>query len=105
MHSADCLCLLLANSQDAARVVPAKLFEYIATGRPILVIAPKGEVWDILAGYHKAKLCVPNNLDGIVAAMQQVARRQSDVTTPSTVQEFSRPHQAAELAAVLTSVS
>jgi hypothetical protein len=35
---------LLSDVAGAERVVPAKLFEYMAAGRPIWAIAPRGEV-------------------------------------------------------------
>ncbi|WP_438040911.1 glycosyltransferase [Sorangium sp. So ce128] len=56
MRSADALCMLLSDVENAHRVVPAKMFEYLSLGKGILAIAPDGEATDIIkehkAGYH-----------------------------------------------------
>jgi glycosyltransferase involved in cell wall biosynthesis len=43
-------------------VVRAKLYDYLATGVPILAIAPPGEVSDLLARYSPASVNVSGNL-------------------------------------------
>ena len=48
MRSADGLCLLLSDLPEAGRVVPAKMFEYLAVRRPIFAIVPPGEVSSLL---------------------------------------------------------
>ena len=45
---ADVLLLLLADQNGAERVVPAKLFEYMALSKPILAICPDGETDQLL---------------------------------------------------------
>jgi glycosyltransferase involved in cell wall biosynthesis len=40
MRAADALLLSVPDGRNADTVVPAKLFEYLATGRPILVVGP-----------------------------------------------------------------
>ena len=47
-QSADALLLLLADEAGAERVVPAKLFEYLALDKPILAVIPDGESSDLL---------------------------------------------------------
>jgi len=42
MQRADLLLLPVPQGPNADSVIPAKLFEYLATGRPILVIGPNG---------------------------------------------------------------
>jgi glycosyltransferase involved in cell wall biosynthesis len=61
-RSADSLCVLLADVPEAGRVVPAKVFESMAARVPILVIAPRGEVWDLLEGHPAAGLFEPKNV-------------------------------------------
>src|SRR5262249_51986636 len=65
MQSADALCLLLSDLPGADRVIPAKLFEYIAVRKPILAIAPEGDVWDLLRGHPAAFAGRPQDVGGI----------------------------------------
>lgn len=65
MRSADALCLLLSNVEEAARVMPAKTFEYLALQRPILAIAPAGEVTELLGGCPYASTFSPTDVDNI----------------------------------------
>jgi glycosyltransferase involved in cell wall biosynthesis len=46
MRAADALLLL---SSGAAHVVPAKTYEYLATGKPLLVVAPEGDLEHLLS--------------------------------------------------------
>ncbi|SMP44191.1 Glycosyltransferase involved in cell wall bisynthesis [Neorhodopirellula lusitana] len=45
---ADALLLLLSGDEGAERVVPAKLFEYLALKLPVLAICPEGETNELL---------------------------------------------------------
>jgi glycosyltransferase involved in cell wall biosynthesis len=67
MRGSGAPCLLLSDLPGAGRVVPAKFFEYLATGRPILTIAPKGEAWDLLRPYPGAVCFEPKDVAGIAA--------------------------------------
>jgi glycosyltransferase involved in cell wall biosynthesis len=69
IRSADGLCLLLSALPGAERVVPAKLFEYMAASRPILAIVPPGECCDLLRDYPAAHRCLPSDTNGIVRAL------------------------------------
>lgn len=55
LPGADCLLLFLGFEKSCANVIPAKLFEYLASGTPILALAPEGITADIIrrhqAGY------------------------------------------------------
>jgi len=53
MREASGLCLLLSSLPAAERVVPAKLFEYMAARRPILGVVPDGECRDLLEGHPR----------------------------------------------------
>ena len=67
MRGSGALCLLLSDLPGAGRVVPAKLFEYMAAVRPILAIAPPGETWDLLEGYPGAGRFRPADVAGIAS--------------------------------------
>jgi len=42
MRSAGCLLLLLVESSAGGKWYPGKLFEYMASGRPVLCVSPEG---------------------------------------------------------------
>ncbi len=52
LSRADCLLLFLGFDPSCANVIPAKLFEYMASGRPILALAPRGVTADIISRYE-----------------------------------------------------
>ncbi len=107
MRDSDRLCLLLTDSSDAGRVMPAKLFEYLAAERPLLSIAPRGEVWDVLRNHPDAGLHLPNDVDGIAASLRKMVQAHAAGSTPRVEfdrTQYSRVVQAGQLAAVLDSV-
>lgn len=65
LSSADVACLLLSDVPGAERVVPAKLFEYVASRRRILAITPRGESWNLLANVPQATTLLPRDMTGI----------------------------------------
>lgn len=109
MSSASALCALLADTEGAERVVPAKIFEYLATGRPILVIAPRGELWHI-ADESPATFCMlPSDVRSICRRLAaEIERGDLPLTNggkgkydPS---KHSRKQQAIELGKILDEV-
>jgi hypothetical protein len=90
-------------------VVPAKIFEYMAARKPILAIAPKGEVWDILSEYPAGSLFEPGDIEGISSWLEkEIQRFQAGVTSsfngwcPS---RYAREFQSGQLAEILQSIS
>jgi glycosyltransferase involved in cell wall biosynthesis len=108
LQSASALCVLLSDLPGAGRVVPAKLFECMAARRPILSIAPPGEVWDLLSDYPAAQPFQPKDTDGIARyladAIEDTERTQPDLLGWDA-SRYDRRNQAMQLAAVLDSLS
>jgi glycosyltransferase involved in cell wall biosynthesis len=109
IRTADGLCVLLSDLPGAERVVPAKIFEYMATKRPILAIAPRGEVWDILGSYPVVHLCVPTDTGAIARCLTGEVERHRiggrlsfDGWDDSS---FDRRQQARQLASLLDSLA
>jgi hypothetical protein len=71
VRSADLLCALLTDVTHAERVLPGKIFEYMASGQPILAIAPRGELWEILETYPHAHRFLPSDISGIATFLQE----------------------------------
>lgn len=108
MKRSDVLCLLLSDLKGAGRVVPAKLFEYMATGNVILTIAPDGETRELLekSTYPSGQFS-PNDINGIAKWLaDSILKRNSSEAkvNRNKITEFTRQFQASQLAALLSSI-
>lgn len=72
MQSANSLLMLNSDVPHAGRIINAKTFEYMATRRPMFVIAPKGDVWDIVRDLPGTVLCEPADVNGIATKLEAV---------------------------------
>jgi glycosyltransferase involved in cell wall biosynthesis len=109
MRSADALCLLLTDLPGADRVIPAKLFEYIASERPILAVAPRGDVWELLRTHPAAFACTPQDVAGIRDWLARaIEQRAAGVRVPEgtlvDTRPFNRQGQARQLTSLLDDV-
>jgi glycosyltransferase involved in cell wall biosynthesis len=79
--------------------IPAKLFEYLISGRPILYLGdPEGDAGRMLSTQPGCHVVEPSDVDGVVAALR------ADMDAPSyerDVDQFSRKARTRELARVL----
>ena len=71
--SADVLLLLQSNLTPTE--VPAKTFEYLATGNEILAMAPPGATANILKGYENVQIAHPEDHVAIKSAIQTIVTR------------------------------
>jgi len=103
--NSDGLLLLLSDMQVAGRVVPAKIFEYMATGNSIFVVAPKGEVWDLLSSYPRSYCIEPSDIDklmeSIVKDFQRVAGEGHSRLEGFNVYPYTRKKLSGDLAEAL----
>lgn len=111
MSNADALCLLLSAVPGAERVAPAKLFEYLALRKPILSITPCGETATIVHRYFPRNQFQPQNVGGIanwlcdqLAVYLPLTRSELETERQADLTEFTRSHQAGQLAQVLDEV-
>jgi glycosyltransferase involved in cell wall biosynthesis len=103
MRSADALCLLLSDLPGAERVIPAKLFEYIASGRPIVAIAPEGDVRDLLRDHPGAVAFPPGDVPAIGEWLARAIQGEVRMPEPgmADTDTYSRRRQAQQLASLL----
>jgi glycosyltransferase involved in cell wall biosynthesis len=105
MRDADALLLLNADLPHTHRIINAKTFEYIAARRPIFVVAPKGDVWDVVSEIPETVLCRPADIAGIAKALATALERHRCGVACDTngwdVSQFERRHLAGELAVLL----
>lgn len=111
MHSGDVLCLLLSDVPGADRVVPAKLFEYLATGKNVLAIVPKGETAGIVRKVFPDDHFIPPDVAGIAGWLRKSvdALRAAKATPAATplrddLASFSRRRLTGELAELFNRV-
>ena len=70
MLGADVLLLTLGSQSDEKRVVPAKLYEYMAAGRPVLAaVPPGGEAGRLTRLYGLGKTIAPDNSPELARAL------------------------------------
>ncbi|MCA9079589.1 MAG: hypothetical protein KDA58_03475, partial [Planctomycetaceae bacterium] len=62
MQSADALLMLNTDLPHTQRIINAKTFEYMAARRPMFVVAPEGDVWDVVRNLPGTMLCPPGNV-------------------------------------------
>jgi hypothetical protein len=90
--------------------MPAKVFEYLAARKPILAIAPRGEVWNVLADYPLARRLEPADVAGIcdaIAGEIQIATSGGRAPLHGSwdPSPFDRRNQAAQLAGLLNALA
>ena len=96
-RTADLLFLPMHNLPPGrrSRIVPAKTYEYMATGRPILAAVPEGDAHDFLQRCGTAFMCRPDDSEAMVAILRNVhaawkAGRRLVTSNQDFVDEFER---------------
>lgn len=105
VRSADALFLPLHRLPRGGRatILPAKLYEYLASGRPILAAVPDGDARDLLAKVDWTVLCEPDDVEGIARGLlslleRSAARRGQQADRQDLLPRLERPYLAGELA-------
>jgi glycosyltransferase involved in cell wall biosynthesis len=108
--SADMLLLLLSDLPGLERVVPAKIFEYMAAQRPILAIAPRGETWELLRESPSGYPFMPRDIRELSRFLEQRIEPLVQKMNGSPIQhwnptKYDRKNQARQLAVILNSLT
>jgi glycosyltransferase involved in cell wall biosynthesis len=105
MQSSDSLLMLNADLPETKRIINAKAFEYMAARRPVFVVAPEGDVWDILRDLPGTVLCAPAAVDLMSEKLAiEIERHRCGVTFDDAhweIGRFERRHLAGQLAGLL----
>lgn len=109
-RSADLLLLLLADRPGAERVVPAKLFEYLALQRRVLAVCGEGETEMLLRQRSQVVRFHPDDRDAIADYLQACVadpKMHMPVPNPSPneLETFSRRRLTQQLASVMQELS
>lgn len=105
MRSSDSLLMINSDLPKTQRIINAKTFEYMAARKPMFVVAPKGDVWDIVRELPGSVLCEPANLDELCEQLAlQIEQHRCGVEIPEShwkIEGFHRRQLAGELAELL----
>jgi glycosyltransferase involved in cell wall biosynthesis len=111
MRSADLLFLPLYDVPRGRRsgLVPGKLYEYLASGRPILAALPEGDARDILTEAGSAHVCLPSDVGAMTKAIELEVERWRSGAPPSqprpeVVARYERSALTERLAAVFDEI-
>ena len=98
--------VLLVLQPDSPLQVPAKIYEYVATGRPLLLIGGEGATANLVAR-HGLGASSPNHLTRIKALLKDVTSGAQSLIPPDAarVNRFEYQSLTGELAAILDAVS
>lgn len=110
LRSADALCLLLTDAPGAERVVPAKLFEYLALRKPIMGLLPEGESSQLVEEYAQAGFFLPQSPVALADWLGNALSKSSPPawkypSVAGNVEVFRRDKQTERLLAVMENVT
>jgi len=95
-RAADGLLLLTGRSRRSEAT--AKLFEYLATGRPILVLGEHTAAGDIVLGARAGIVTSASDPKEIAVALRELVERGDAASAGAALERFSYPVLAAQLA-------
>ena len=105
LAEADYLLLTMTNGIS----LPGKLFEYLATGKPILALSPAGGEVERMLRQAGGSWCVdPYDASAVAEMIRQAVACNDQGRTPGTAREiaerYARPHLTAEYARLLAAL-
>jgi len=107
---ADLLLLVVDDVKGSEGIVPGKVFEYLGARRPVLALAPEGDVADLVRRTGAGAVLDRNDVGGIAAALMgwvEERRRAGRVRFPgdeAEVEKLSRRGRTRLLARVFDEV-
>ncbi|MDM7926943.1 MAG: glycosyltransferase family 4 protein [bacterium] len=112
LSSSDALLLVLP-AESGPGVIPGKLYEYLASGLPILGVLPDGEAGRITLDSGRGRVVRPGDADGIASALIGMYRdwrkgkgkRTVGYRTDAWTEQFSRKRQTERLAEILNEIA
>ncbi|WP_111670495.1 glycosyltransferase family 4 protein [Algoriphagus litoralis] len=99
---ADALVLILTDTKNAQGNIPGKLFEYLATGIPVLALGdPKGDSAQILADSAAGEVIAHTDSQGIRRRLANLMNTSSGETKSADLEKYSRKSLSFQLAKIL----
>jgi glycosyltransferase involved in cell wall biosynthesis len=106
MRGSDIQLVVGFNGVGADLQVPAKLFEYLGVGQPVLALAPQNSaIAEILALSGNGEVCDPEDPEQIASAIAGITARRDRPAAPTSgsnpISQLYRREQVARIAALL----
>ncbi len=96
------LLLVVNNTPNAKGIVTGKVFEYMASGRPILCIGPEdGDVAGILEDTKSGKVCSYTNVEKVEQTILELRNYTSQPLLSDEIKKYSRESLTTNLVGVL----
>jgi len=107
IYSSDVLLVTLADLPGAEKIIVGKVFEYMATGKHIFAVVPRGESSKILSdNYNKLTISNAGDIDDVYKGLLWIMSNDEIVrkTVPLKIDQFSRKNLTGQLATVFDNV-
>lgn len=106
--SASVLLMILSGNEQEKVILPAKLFEYMASRKPILTLAPDGILSEWIKSMELGIVTGPEDINGIKSGIwtlyQRYKQNNLNVTDNHIISQFERPALTKKLAGILDEV-
>ena len=105
LHQMKGANVLLVVQPESPLQVPGKIYEYIAMGRPLLLIGGEGATANLVQRYHLGASC-PNSIGGVKRLLRGIVEGTETIPVPDQeqVKRFEYRSLTGELAALLDAV-
>lgn len=108
MAAADALLFLLRDTPGIDDMIPARLYEYLRLGKPILALAPPGAAQELVQR-QGGTVIHPDDVDGLAGALAGIATGEQLPGAPNPadpeIRSFERQAQALALGRALRSLA
>jgi glycosyltransferase involved in cell wall biosynthesis len=104
--SSHLLLLILGHDPKAAAIIPAKLFEYLFSGKPILALVSEGETAELIRSHDAGTVITSPDVEEIGRSLQQYYEgylkgdRFYSRSNSREMERYHRRHLTAELAEI-----
>ena len=105
LHQMKDAHVLLVVQPESPLQVPGKIYEYIAMGRPLLLIGGEGATANLVQHYHLGASC-PNSIEDVKRLFRAIVEGTQTIPSPdqAQVKRFDYRSLTGELAAILDAV-